>query len=186
MREEDRQRRVIGRGAVSNPGGRFEANHLEAADDGWGSLDEPLSDPATVLLADRPRRAITRNTSPDVPFEQSVNPRQEFSGSVVGMKYHGYAIMFGHHVRVHGTGYSACNGSFFARIIKRFASKKQSAAIRKLNDNGRVDNFGRLQHGVNRIGAHHIYCRKRKMVVFCNTEDMLKIVTGNNPGACFT
>jgi DNA repair photolyase len=76
MREEDRQRRVKGRGAVSNPGGRFEANYLEAADDGWGSLDEPLPDPATVLLADRPRRAITRNTSPDVPFEQSINPYQ--------------------------------------------------------------------------------------------------------------
>jgi len=76
MREEDRQRRVKGRGAVSNPGGRFEANHLEAADDGWGSLEEPLPDPATVLLVDRPRRAITRNTSPDVPFEQSINPYQ--------------------------------------------------------------------------------------------------------------
>jgi DNA repair photolyase len=28
------------------------------------------------MLADRPRRAITRNSSPDVPFEQSVNPYQ--------------------------------------------------------------------------------------------------------------
>jgi len=76
MREEDRHRRVKGRGAVSNPGGRFEATRLEAADDGWGGLEAPLPQPATVLLADRPRGAITRNSSPDVPFEQSINPYQ--------------------------------------------------------------------------------------------------------------
>ena len=76
MRREDRHQLTKGRGAVSNPGGRFEATRLEAADDGWGSLDEPPRRPGTVLLADHPRRAITRNTSPDVPFEQSVNPYQ--------------------------------------------------------------------------------------------------------------
>ena len=76
MRREDRQQVAKGRGAVSNPGGRFEVTRLEAIDDGWGSLDEPPRRPETVLLADHPRRAITRNTSPDVPFDQSVNPYQ--------------------------------------------------------------------------------------------------------------
>ena len=76
MRREDRQQVAKGRGAVSNPGGRFEVARLEAIDDGWGSLDEPPRRPETVLLADHPRRAITRNTSPDVPFDQSVNPYQ--------------------------------------------------------------------------------------------------------------
>jgi DNA repair photolyase len=61
---------------VSNPAGRFEATRLEVADDGWGGLDEPPRRPGTVLLADRPRHAITRNASPDVPFDQSVNPYQ--------------------------------------------------------------------------------------------------------------
>jgi DNA repair photolyase len=65
-----------GRGAVTNPGGRFEGTRLEAADDGWGSLEEPPRRPETLLIADRPRRAISRNDSPDVPFEQSVNPYQ--------------------------------------------------------------------------------------------------------------
>jgi len=41
-----------------------------------GSLDEEPRRPETLLLADRPRRAITRNDSPDVPFDQSVNPYQ--------------------------------------------------------------------------------------------------------------
>ena len=76
MRREDRHQVEKGRGAVSNPAGRFEATRLEAADDGWGGLDEPPRRPETVLLADRPRRAIARNTSPDVPFDQSVNPYQ--------------------------------------------------------------------------------------------------------------
>jgi DNA repair photolyase len=76
MRREDRHQVEKGRGAVSNPAGRFEATRLEAADDGWGSLDEAPRRPETQLLADRPRRAITRNASPDVPFDQSVNPYQ--------------------------------------------------------------------------------------------------------------
>lgn len=76
MRRADRQQLTTGRGAVSNPGGRFEATRLEAEDDGWGSLEAPPRRLETVVLADRPRHAITRNRSPDVPFEQSVNPYQ--------------------------------------------------------------------------------------------------------------
>ncbi|MCM2313344.1 MAG: PA0069 family radical SAM protein [Steroidobacteraceae bacterium] len=76
MRREDRHQVAKGRGAVSNPAGRFEATRLEADDDGWGSLDELPRRPETQVLADRPRRAITRNSSPDVPFDQSINPYQ--------------------------------------------------------------------------------------------------------------
>ena len=76
MRSLDRRRIEKGRGAVTNPAGRFEATSLEAADDGWGSLDELPRRAETVLVADRPKRAITRNQSPDVPFDQSVNPYQ--------------------------------------------------------------------------------------------------------------
>ena len=76
MRREDRHQSIRGRGAVTNPGGRFEGTRLEAADDGWGSLEELPRRPDTLILADRPRRAISRNTSPDVPFDQSVNPYQ--------------------------------------------------------------------------------------------------------------
>ena len=65
-----------GRGATANPAGRFENTTLEPADDGWGSLDEPAPNPATTLIAEFPKHAITRNHSPDVPFEQSLNPYQ--------------------------------------------------------------------------------------------------------------
>jgi DNA repair photolyase len=76
MRRADRHHAEKGRGAVGNPAGRFESTRLESADDGWGSLDAPVPNPATTLLAEFPRHAITTNRSPDVPFEQSLNPYQ--------------------------------------------------------------------------------------------------------------
>ena len=65
-----------GRGAVTNPAGRFEATTLTPEDDGWGSLDEPLQSSVTTLTPEFPRHAITTNRSPDVPFDQSLNPYQ--------------------------------------------------------------------------------------------------------------
>jgi DNA repair photolyase len=65
-----------GRGAVANPTGRYERRIAEAIDDGWGSLETPLPALVTRVEPDRARRLITRNASPDVPFEQSINPYQ--------------------------------------------------------------------------------------------------------------
>jgi DNA repair photolyase len=76
MRGADRHRVEAGRGAASNPAGRFESTQLVAEDDGWGGFEEPPRRTGTTLTADRPRRAITRNASPDVPFDASVNPYQ--------------------------------------------------------------------------------------------------------------
>jgi DNA repair photolyase len=69
-------RAVKGRGAVSNPASRFDRMRTDAVDDGWDTGNAPPRRPETVLLPDSPRRAITRNDSPDVPFDQSVNPYQ--------------------------------------------------------------------------------------------------------------
>ena len=68
-----------GRGAVSNPTGRYEREQREAFDDGWGPLepgdgeDEPPPI-ETVVTEERTRRIISTNDSPDVPFDQSINP----------------------------------------------------------------------------------------------------------------
>jgi DNA repair photolyase len=61
------------RGAASNAAGRFEPYSREAFDDGW-QTDEDLPPLRTEVPTEVPRRVITRNTSPDVPFDRSINP----------------------------------------------------------------------------------------------------------------
>ena len=68
----DAQRRR-GRGALSNSSGRFEPFGREAADDGWES-QASLDKFATQVTLEHPRQVITRNDSPDLSFEQSLNP----------------------------------------------------------------------------------------------------------------
>jgi len=63
-----------GRGATGNPDVRYAEHRREAFDDGWGTLEGPPEPLPTRLLIDRARRVIARNDSPDVPFEQSINP----------------------------------------------------------------------------------------------------------------
>jgi DNA repair photolyase len=76
MARMDRHQAHKGRGAVANPAGRFESSTHQPVDDGWGSLDELPPNPATTLIAEFPKHAITRNQSPDVAFDQSLNPYQ--------------------------------------------------------------------------------------------------------------
>lgn len=61
-----------GRGAVGNPAVRYSQQRSEAFDDGWFA-DEAIPPLRTQVTEETSRSAITRNTSPDVPFEQSVN-----------------------------------------------------------------------------------------------------------------
>ena len=63
-----------GRGAISNPEGRFESLKREQVDDGWSSLEEELPPLETTITADPARSIISRNDSPDIPFTQSINP----------------------------------------------------------------------------------------------------------------
>ncbi len=66
-------RRYTGRGALSNPPGRFDTREVSAVDDGWYTEEEPDSI-ETTLEPERARSVISTNDSPDVPFERSVNP----------------------------------------------------------------------------------------------------------------
>jgi DNA repair photolyase len=62
-----------GRGAVSNRSGRYEAASREAFDDGWDLPEDPKPVVTTVSF-DHTRTILTRNDSPDIPFDQSINP----------------------------------------------------------------------------------------------------------------
>ena len=71
-----------GRGALSNPTGRFERRQREVVDDGWYQDEVPDFIP-TSIEPDRARSVIARNDSPDIPFEQSINPYRGCSHSCV-------------------------------------------------------------------------------------------------------
>lgn len=61
-----------GRGALDNPATRYAATHREAIDEDWAPED--LAPLRTTVAIEQIRRLISRNTSPDIPFDQSVNP----------------------------------------------------------------------------------------------------------------
>jgi DNA repair photolyase len=62
-----------GRAALSNRSGRFEAERRERVDDGWGCL-EAIEALKTEITLERPKTIITRNDSPDISFDRSINP----------------------------------------------------------------------------------------------------------------
>jgi DNA repair photolyase len=62
------------RGALSHVAGRFATDVREPFDDGWLSDDEPAPGLETTVTEERARSILSRNDSPDVPFEQSINP----------------------------------------------------------------------------------------------------------------
>lgn len=66
----DRRR---GRAAGVNPTGRYEALTRHVFDDGWNTLEE-LPPFKTTVQVERPRTIITRNDSPDISFDRSINP----------------------------------------------------------------------------------------------------------------
>jgi DNA repair photolyase len=62
-----------GRGTLSNTSGRYEPIARIAFDDGWQSLEE-LPAFQTTVATDATRKIITRNESPDISFDRSINP----------------------------------------------------------------------------------------------------------------
>ena len=71
MRVEAERRR--GRGAGLNFTGRFEPVTRETVDDGWQTLED-LPPFRTEVQVEKPRTIISRNESPDIPFDRSINP----------------------------------------------------------------------------------------------------------------
>jgi DNA repair photolyase len=77
---------VKGRGATFNPENRFRREQREPVDDGWAFAPFPTPAAAeleagvpplkTEVRIQRARTIISRNESPDIPFNQSINPYQ--------------------------------------------------------------------------------------------------------------
>jgi DNA repair photolyase len=62
-----------GRSAGINPTGRFEPVTRHVFDDGWATLED-LPPFKTEVQVEKPRTIITRNDSPDISFDRSINP----------------------------------------------------------------------------------------------------------------
>ena len=69
---ELRRGEAKGRGALTNHVGRFEPYARVTVDDGWERPEEGML--RTEVAEEVPRTVISRNTSPDVPFDRSINP----------------------------------------------------------------------------------------------------------------
>ena len=67
--------RIKGRGAASNPDNRFFSTRVELEDDGWSPPEDTggKPEPVTVTL-EHARSILSKNDSPDVPFDLSINP----------------------------------------------------------------------------------------------------------------
>jgi len=71
---------IKGRGTPIRIAHRFERDEREAEDDGWGSLELQCADRderapvLTQVIDEQARSVISRNDSPDIPFDQAINP----------------------------------------------------------------------------------------------------------------
>ena len=62
------------RGALSQIQGRYETAERSPFDDGWTEEEKSENPLPTTVTEERARSIIARNDSPDIPFEQSINP----------------------------------------------------------------------------------------------------------------
>jgi len=63
-----------GRGVAGNASGRFEGQSRHRTDDGWWDDDDDLPALRTTVTAEKVKTIISSNTSPDLPFDRSINP----------------------------------------------------------------------------------------------------------------
>ncbi len=68
------QHATPGRAALSNPENRFDRLVSHQIDDGWEGDGEAPPVLRTTVREEVPRKVITRNSSPDLSFDRSINP----------------------------------------------------------------------------------------------------------------
>lgn len=74
MTDNNPAQRHKGRGAASNLAGRFVSQVSTRESDGWQLKPEPIERLLTEAIAEKAKTIIASNSSPDLPFNQSINP----------------------------------------------------------------------------------------------------------------
>src|ERR1700741_4846639 len=75
---------IKGRGALSQPPGRFDKLTKTLEHDGWYEEEDEEKKIETIVMPEPARSIISRNTSPDIGFGQSINP---YRGCLHGCVY---------------------------------------------------------------------------------------------------
>ncbi len=149
-----------GRGALTNSDGRFETLTHEEVDDGWRGSGDEMSSPRTRVIVDTSKSVIARNDSPDVPFEQSVNPYRGCE--------HGCIYCYARPTHAY-LGYSAGLDFETRIVIKPDAARRLEAELARPSYRCRVIAMGtntdpyqplERQHGITRdildvLSRHH-------------------------------
>ena len=117
--------------------------------------------------------------------QQTVDPREEFLGGVVGVYHHGHAVQLGHAVDVHSTGNTALDGRLLVVVAQRFAGAEDTAAVGELDHHRGIHRLGGFHHGVDGVRTDHVHSREGEFVFLCNAEDLLQIFTINHTGFHF-
>ena len=114
--------------------------------------------------------------------QQTVDPGQEFLGAVIGMQDDRNAVQFGNVVYVQGTRNRSGNGTLLLIVGQAFTSVENTTAVRKLNNNRRIDCFCRFQNSIDRVGTDDVDRRQRVIVFVGVTEQVGNAFTGYDAG----
>ena len=98
-------------------------------------------------------------------FDHALDPGDQLAVGVVGVKHHADAVVAGQQVHVLGGRDSAQHPCAIAPG-KALPGKELGAAVGELNDHVRAVPRRGLEHGVHRIGPHHVDRRKGVMIFF--------------------
>ncbi len=88
-----------------------------------------------------------------ISFQHAVEPGQQLLGTVIGVEDDRNVVVLGHQPHVLGPGNGAENGGLLLGVLDALAGEEGGAAVGELDDDGRVDGAGRLQHRVYRRGG---------------------------------
>ena len=73
VKNKQNKKKLKGRGSWSEPDARYLVHTRHEIDDGWDN-DAEENSIVTSVTAEKPKTILSRNKSPDIPFELSINP----------------------------------------------------------------------------------------------------------------
>ncbi|ENY73677.1 recombinational DNA repair protein [Aeromonas diversa CDC 2478-85] len=114
--------------------------------------------------------------------QQTVDPRQQLLGGVVGVQDDRHTVGFGHGVNVLGTGDGTQDGGLLTFQLQALTGGEHGAAVGELNDDRGFYLGGRFQYGVDGVGTNAVNGRQSEAVFLGDSEYLLNVITGDNAG----